>query len=109
MYSIEKAEKLSISEIWELYRKYINNSQVDLISSFGFGKDKVKYAEGIYIYTYDNKKILKVRKEFAEKKKMEVHKNYFSPYIVAIKFPVVPSMLNENPLALNSVSVNELY
>lgn len=103
MYSIEKAEKLSISEIWELYRKYINNSQVDLISSFGFGKDKVKYAEGIYIYTYDNKKIydftggigvlnlghnhkriLKVRKEFAEKKKMEVHKNYFSPYIAAL-------------------------
>ena len=57
MYSIKDAENLSINEICELYRKYINNSQVDLISTFGFGKDTVKYAEGIYIYTNDNKKM----------------------------------------------------
>jgi len=103
MYSIKDAENLSIDKIWELYRKYINNSQVDLISSFGFGKDTVKYAEGIYIYTHNDKKILdftggigvlnighnheriiNVRKEFANKKRMEVHKNYFSPYIAAL-------------------------
>ena len=49
MYSIKDAENLSVNEIWKLYRKYINNSQVDLISTFGFGKDTVKYAEGVYI------------------------------------------------------------
>ena len=103
MYSIKDAENLSVNEIWKLYRKYINNSQVDLISTFGFGKDTVKYAEGVYIYTNNNKKILdftggigvlnighnheriiNARKEFANKKRMEVHKNYFSPYIAAL-------------------------
>ena len=102
MYSLKDIDNLSINQIWELYRKYINNSQVDLISSFGFGNDKVEYAEGVYIYTHDkkildftggigvlnighnHKRIIKARKEFAEKKKMEVHKNYFSPYVAAL-------------------------
>ena len=57
LYSIEEAENFKIDDIWTLYRKYVNNSQVDLISSFGFGNDTVKKAEGIYIYTTDGKKI----------------------------------------------------
>jgi putrescine aminotransferase len=116
LYSIEEAENFKIDDIWALYRKYVNNSQVDLISSFGFGNDKVKKAEVIYIYTTDGKKIydftggvgvlnhghnhpriLRARKKFSESKKMEVHKNYFSPYIAALSCNIanlLPSDLN---------------
>ena len=101
--SVEDAENLKISEIQELYKKYISKSQVELIGSFGFGNDLVDYAEGSYIYLKDGKKIidftggigvlghghnhpriLKERKLFQEKKRMEVHKNYFSPYMAAL-------------------------
>ena len=34
-------DSLNIETVWDLYRKYINNSQVDLISTFGFGNDTV--------------------------------------------------------------------
>lgn len=114
MYTIEEAENLSINDIWDLYKDHINSSQVDLISSFGFGKDKVKYAEGLYIYTENNKKIydftggigvlnhghnhpriLKVREDFAKKKRMEVHKNYFSPYLAALSSNVSEILSNK--------------
>lgn len=57
LYSIEESENFKIDDIWNLYKKYVNNSQVDLISSFDFGKDTIKKAEGIYIYTNDGKNI----------------------------------------------------
>ena len=116
LYSIKDAENLPIENVWELYRKYVNNSQVDLISSFGFGKDTVEKSEGIYIYTKNGKKIfdftggigvlnhghnhpriLKVRKDFNEQIKMEVHKNFFSPYIAALSAniaSILPGDLN---------------
>jgi putrescine aminotransferase len=99
----KSADDLEISEIWDLYKKYINAGQVDLIASFGFGRDLVDYAEGCHIYTKSGKKILdftggigvlnhghnhpdiiKARKEYQESKKMEVHKNFFSPYIAIL-------------------------
>lgn len=57
LYSIEESENFKIDDIWNLYKKYVNNSQVDLISSFDFDKDTIKKAEGIYIYTNDGKNI----------------------------------------------------
>ena len=116
LYSINEAENFKIEDIWDLYRKYVNNSQVDLISSFGFGNDTVKKAEGIYIYTNNGKKIydftggigvlnhghnhpriISARKKFSDSNKMEVHKNYFSPYIAALSSNIanlLPSDLN---------------
>ena len=103
LYSISDIEKLTIDDGFNLYKKYINFSQVELINSFGFGQDLVDKAEGMYIYTRDKKKILdftggvgvlnhghnhprilKVRQEYSKKMKMEVHKNYFSPYLAAL-------------------------
>lgn len=103
LYSIKDAENFTIENTWDLYRKYVNNSQVDLIASFGFGKDTVKKSQGLFIYTNNEKKIydftggigvlnhghnhpriLEARKNFSELKKMEVHKNFFSPYIAAL-------------------------
>ena len=114
--SYQDALSLSQEKTFEFYRKYINSSQVDLISSFGFGNDEVEYAKGCYIYTKCGKKILdvtggigvlghghnhdrilKVRSHFSENNKMEVHKNYFSPFLAALSHNVaklLPEDLN---------------
>ena len=103
LYSLNDIEQFSIDDVFNLYKKYINFSQVELINSFGFGQDLVDKAEGMYIYTSNGKKILdftggvgvlnhghnhprilKIRQEYSRKMKMEVHKNYFSPYLAAL-------------------------
>ncbi len=97
------ADKLEINKVWDLYKSFINAGQVDLIASFGFGRDLVDYAEGCWIYTKNGKKILdftggigvlnhghnhprilKARIDYQKQKKMEVHKNYFSPYVAVL-------------------------
>lgn len=114
--SIADAEKLSIDQVWKLYGDYISRSQVKLISSFGFGREIVDRAEGCYIYTRSGKKlldltggigvlnhghnhpnILKVRNNFAAAQRMEVHKNFFSPYTAVLAHNVaqlLPGDLN---------------
>ena len=81
----------------------MNASRVNLLSSFGFGNDLASYSEGAYIFTKCKKKILdftggigvlnhghnhprilKVRKKFQNDLRMEVHRNFFSPYIAAL-------------------------
>jgi putrescine aminotransferase len=116
LYSVEDVENLSIENVFDLYKKYINFSQVELISSFGFGQDLIDKAEGMYIYTKDGKKILdftggvgvlnhghnhprilKIRQEYSKKMKMEVHKNYFSPHLAALSSNIaslLPDKLN---------------
>jgi len=114
--SLQEAGDLEIEQIWDYYKKYVNPGQVDLIASFGFGRDLVDYAEGCWIYTKSGRKILdftggigvlnhghnhprilEARVEYQKKKKMEVHKNYFSPYVAALAqniAQVLPSDLN---------------
>jgi len=103
LYTVADAENFKISEVHDLYKKFISKSQVELIGSFGFGNDLVDYAEGSYIYLKNGKKIIdftggigvlghghnhpriiQERKQFQDKKRMEVHKNYFSPYLAAL-------------------------
>lgn len=105
LYSISDAENFSIETVHNLYKNYINSSQVELIASFGFGNDLVKNSEGLIINTVNQKKILDftggvgvlnhghnhprilaARNKFSLEKKMEVHKNYFSPYLAALSF-----------------------
>ena len=114
LYTLDEIENFTIKDIWKLYENFVNPKQVELISSFGFGNDTVNYAEGMYIYTKDNKKILdftggigvlnlghnhprllKARQKFSLKKKMEVHKNFFSPYIAALSSNIA-TLLNSN-------------
>lgn len=101
--SVDEASKFSITKIHNLYREYVNKSRVDLLSVFGFGNETVERAEGLYIYTTSGKKvydftggigvlshghnhprILNARIKYEQEKRMEVHKNYFSPYIAAL-------------------------
>ncbi len=129
MFNIEDVEKLTIQEVWELYRKYVNNSQVDLISKFGFGQDIAVKAEKNFIYTksgkkiydftggigvlnhgHNNERILKIRNNFSEAKKMEVHKNYFSPYVAALSSNIaglLPQDLNISYFSNSGSDANE--
>lgn len=100
---IDEAEQLSLKEVQRLYRAHVNSSQVSLMTSFGFGRELVDHAEGCYLYLKDGRRItdltggvgvlnhghnhpriLEVRRRFAEQRRMEVHKTYFSPYLAAL-------------------------
>jgi len=112
--SSSSASALSIKDIHEMYSKYVSSSQVDLISSFLFGNETVEYSEGCYIHTkqsnrildltggigvlnhgHNHPRILKVRKEFNEKKRMEVHKNFFSPYVAVLSHNIAQLLPND--------------
>ena len=101
--SVEDCEKLTNKEIRELYKKHVNPTVEKLWSSFSIGEVEVDYAEGVWIYTKNNEKILdvtggigvlshghnhpkilKMRIDFQKKKRMEVHKTIFSPYLAAL-------------------------
>ena len=113
--SLEDVESLNISDVWDMYRSFVSSSQVDLIGSFLFGRELAEYSEGCYIYTKDRKilditggigvlnhghnhpRILEARLNFNSKKKMEVHKNFFSPYVAGLSHNVaklLPGDLN---------------
>ncbi len=114
--SIEDCENLDISQVWQYYRDYVNPGQVELISSFGFGQDLIVKAEGCWLETqsgrrildfsggigvlnhgHNHPRILSARKTFQDKGYMEVHKNYFSPYLAALSHNIaklLPADLN---------------
>lgn len=105
--TIEEAEHLGIDRIHDLYRRFVSRSHVSLIGAFGFGNDEVDHAEGCWITLRDGRRvldftggvgvlnhghnhprILAARRRFGERRRMEVHKNYFSPYVAALSHNV---------------------
>ncbi|MBF0104008.1 MAG: aminotransferase class III-fold pyridoxal phosphate-dependent enzyme [Deltaproteobacteria bacterium] len=103
LYQWRDCLEFNINTVHDLYSQYINKRQVDMVSSFGFGRGIATHAEGMYIHTKDGRKILdftggqgvlshghnhprilKVRQDFQDEKRMEVHKHFFSPYMAAL-------------------------
>ena len=103
LFSTSDCYNLTNKEIRELYKKYVNPSIEHLFGAFAAGEEDIDHAEGIWIHTKTNGKILDVtggigvlshghnhprilqtRIDFQEKKKMEVHKTIFSPYLAAL-------------------------
>lgn len=103
LYRWEDCLNLDIDTVQELYRDYVNPGQVDLIGSFGFGRVIAVSASGLRIRTADGREILDLtggvgvlnhghnhprilaaRKRFQDEQRMEVHKNFLSPYIAAL-------------------------
>ncbi|SHL40761.1 aspartate aminotransferase family protein [Streptomyces yunnanensis] len=101
--SLDQAERLSIEQVHDLYGKYVSRSQVSLIGTFGFGRDLVESAEGAWIQLRDGRavldftggvgvlnhghnhpRVLAARDRYRQQRRMEVHKNYFSPYVAAL-------------------------
>lgn len=105
--TIDEAEQLDIRQVQKLYRRYISRSQVNLMTTFGFGRELVEHAEGPYVYLRDGERvldfsggvgvlnhghnhprILAARQRFAQHRRMEVHKAFFSPYLAALSHNV---------------------
>ena len=103
LYTIDDAKKLSINEIHEIYKNFINPNQTNIFSSLPFGNDIFEKAEGVYMHTSTGKKILdftgglgvlglghnhqeilKARIDFQKEKEIEVHKIIFSKYMAAL-------------------------
>jgi putrescine aminotransferase len=100
---VDQCEQMDIAQIHDLYRRYVSRSQVSLLGSFGFGHDLVDRAEGCWITLRDGRRILDftggvgvlshghnhprilaARRRFQERQRMEVHKNFLSPYTAAL-------------------------
>lgn len=129
IYSLEDADNFSLEQILEIYRKNINPNLVDTISKLSFAQDKIFNAQGQYIYTKDKKRIIdftggygvlshghnhpriiKSRINFQKNKKMEVHKNYFSPYMACLSNNIanlLPHDLNKVFLPNSGAEANE--
>jgi putrescine aminotransferase len=101
--TFEQVENLKLNEVRSLYKNFYNPGMEKLNGSFGFGNELVDYAEGINIHTengkiikdftggsgvlnhgHNNIRILEVRSIFAKKKRMEVHKTFFSKYLAGL-------------------------
>jgi putrescine aminotransferase len=114
--SLDGCERLTTKQVHDLYRRYVSKSQVSLMTSFGFGRELIDRAEGAWIWTRDGRRILDMtggvgvlnhghnhprilaaRRRFADQRRMEVHKTYFSPYVAALSHnlaQVLPGDLN---------------
>ncbi len=105
--TFDDCESLGVDETHALYRRHVNAGQVEMISTFGFGRDLVDAAEGLSLTTrggrdildftggigvlnhgHNHPRILDVRRRFQERRRMEVHKSYFSPYLAALSHNV---------------------
>jgi putrescine aminotransferase len=103
LFSWEECAEFSIYETKNLYGLHVSKSQADMIGMFGFGRTTATHAEGMYISTSDDRKILDftggigvlnhghnhprilaARKKYQEAKRMEVHKNFLSPYVAGL-------------------------
>ena len=111
LFSYDDILNFSINDVCDLYKKYVNPGQVEFISSFGPERNLVEKAEGSRIYCQDGRmirdftggigvlnhghnhpEILEVRKRFQNEKRMEVHKNYLSPYLAALSANIAALM-----------------
>jgi len=103
LYTLDDCRRLTNHEVRQLYKKHINPAIEHIFGAFDLGDELIDYAEGVWFYTKNNKKILDVtggggvlnhghnhprllksRLEFQQQKRMEVHKSIFSQYLAAL-------------------------
>ena len=114
LYTIDEASNLSIGEVHNLYKDFINPNQTDIFSSLPFGNDTFESAEGVHMFTSNGKKILdftgglgvlglghnhpdilNARIKYQNEKRVEVHKIIFSKYMAALSSSI-SSLLPNN-------------
>src|SRR5882762_5449903 len=101
--TVEDAKSLTVSQVSDLFRLYINPGQYHFLKLLGFHEVLIDHAEGMYYYTKQGKKvmdffggfgalalghnhprILATRKKFQEEKRHEIAISFMSQYAVAL-------------------------
>ena len=103
LFTTSSLDEISIEECKKLYSNHINSKKTNLLEKFISSRKNISHAEGAYIYTNENTKILdctggygvlnhghnhpkilEIRKKVQNLKKMEVNKNFFSPAVAIL-------------------------
>jgi putrescine aminotransferase len=53
----DECDDLHVGQVHELYQHFIDANQVSLMTAFGFGRELVDRAEGVWLYTQGHVKI----------------------------------------------------
>ncbi len=116
LFNSQDCERLDINQVQQLYRQYVNPGQVELLGSFGFGRELVIKAQGCLLETdqghtvldftggmgmlnhgHNHPRIIAARRLYQQHLRMEVHKNYLSPHLAALSHNIaclLPDDLN---------------
>ncbi len=102
LYTVNDCKKLNINNIKKIYKKNISKTLVGILESFSFGNSLINKAEGQYIYNgekkildftgglgvlnqgHNLKKVISERIKYQNEKRMEVYKNFLSPYLAGL-------------------------
>ena len=103
LFSVDDCDNFTNKEVRELYKNHVNPAIEHLLGAFHLGSELIAHAEGVWRYTKYNEKILDVtggigvlshghnhprilnaRLNFQKRKRMEVNKTIFSPYVAAL-------------------------
>ncbi|SVE18462.1 uncharacterized protein METZ01_LOCUS471316, partial [marine metagenome] len=60
LYTTDDCEKLTDQQVRELYKKHVNPAIEHLLGAFHLGEELIDHAEGVWLYTGNNEKILDV-------------------------------------------------
>ena len=60
LFTVNDCYNLTNKEIRKLYKKHVNPSLEKLFGAFAAGEEEVDHAEGVWIYTKNNGRILDV-------------------------------------------------
>ena len=116
LYTVNDCEKLTNQQVRKLYKNHVNPSVEKIFGTFCLGDELIDRAEGVWLYTKNNERVLDVtggigvlshghnhprilqsRLNFQKHKRMEVHKTIFSPYLAALSHNIaelLPDDLN---------------
>ena len=103
LYDWEECLDFDLRTTKQLYGRYVNPGQVDLLASFRSGRDQIVKAEGLVLETaagreildftggngvlnhgHNHPRILAARIRYQERKLPEVHKSFLSPFLAAL-------------------------
>ena len=60
LYTIDDSEKLTNQQVRELYKNHVNPAIEHLLGAFHLGEELIDHAEGVWLYTKNDEKILDV-------------------------------------------------
>ena len=111
LFSYDEISRFTIGDVHDLYKRFVNPGQVELLASFGAGRvladsaagNKIHCRDGRVIYDFtggvgvlnhghNHPEILEVRKRFQAENRMEVHKNFLSPYVAGLSANIAALM-----------------